>query len=54
MSGKYKIGKVRKLVDLNKNLINFNLDFVIQSDTKNSTFEIAVVTQDILDNNSPI
>jgi len=54
MSGKYKIGKVRKLVDLNKNLINFNLDFAIQSDTKNSTFEIAVVTQDILDNNSPI
>jgi hypothetical protein len=54
MSGKYKIGKIRKLVDLNKNLINFNLDFVIHSEDKNSTFEIAVVTQDTLDNNYPI
>jgi hypothetical protein len=54
MSGKYKIGKIRKLVDLNKNLINFNLDFVIHSEDKSSTFEIAVVTQDTLDNNYPI
>lgn len=50
MTGKYNIGKVKKLIEINKNLINFTAEFNIKS-ISTTEFEIAIVTQDILDNN---
>lgn len=50
MTGKYNIGKVKKLIEINKNLVNFTAEFNIKS-ISTTEFEIAIVTQDILDNN---
>ncbi len=50
MTGKYNIGKVKKLIEINKNLVNFTAEFNIKSISQ-TEFEIAIVTQDILDNN---
>lgn len=50
MTGKYNIGKVKKLIEINKNLVNFTAEFNIKSISL-TEFEIAIVTQDILDNN---
>ena len=43
------LGKIKQLIDLNGDSINFNLNFKVQS-KDNSPFHVLVVDQDTLDN----
>jgi len=45
----YKIGKVKQLIDLNGESVNFNIDFSIKSEN-NEPFEMLVIPQSELDN----
>lgn len=45
--------KQSQLIDLNGNLVNFKIDYIIES-TDNKNFKIGIVSQEQLDDNKPI
>lgn len=49
----YSVSKVKQLIDLNGDSVNFDLKFTVKS-RDNSPFDISVVDQDTLDNNSEL
>lgn len=52
-STKYSISNIKQLIDLNRDLVNFQLFFEIKSDN-GEPFDVLVVTQEMLDNNPDI
>ena len=49
----YNLNNIKQLIDLNKDKINFELEFQIES-VDGKTFEALVVTQEMLDSEEPI
>ena len=49
----YSVSKVKQLIDLNGDSVNFELKFTVKS-RDNSPFDISVVDQDTLDSNSEL
>lgn len=50
---KYSISSIKQLIDLNGSRVNFHLTFQVKSVT-NEPFDALVVTQEMLDSNSPL
>jgi len=50
---KYSISSIKQLIDLNGSRVNFHLSFQVKSLT-NEPFDALVVTQEMLDSNSPL
>ena len=44
----YQIGQIMKLIDLNKDITNFDMDFKVTADNK-ADFDMAIVDQNTLD-----
>lgn len=49
----YSLTNIKQLIDLNKDKVNFELDFHVQSIT-NDPFDALVVTQEMLDSETPL
>ena len=49
----YKIGKMKQLIDLNGDTVNFNIDFNVKSE-KGEPFDMLVIDQTTLDNTANI
>jgi hypothetical protein len=49
-STKYSLSNIKQLIDLNQELVNFQLSFEIKSDN-GEPFDVLVVTQEMLDSN---
>jgi len=49
----YKLSKIKQLIDLNGDLVNFDLTFSVKS-TDGSNFEALVVTQEQIDSGEPL
>lgn len=50
----YNINKMKQLIDLNKNIVNFDLTFKTECDNPNQEYYLIVVDQETLDNDSPL
>ena len=54
MTQQYKLGKRRQLIDLNQDSVNFDLTFKVTCHTQDAIFNLLVVDQTTLDNNTEL